>query len=140
MKPTTLKILFCAILTGVCMWGCLPPMHTEAVGSSSPRSSRWPAVRAAFIKQNPSCAACGRNRPLQVHHMIPFSSDADGDVDGDGITNELDHDNLITLCNGDTCNCHLWIGHAGNWNHYNPNVRDDAARFRVMITGRKPNQ
>ena len=104
------------------------------------RSSKWPAVRDAWIKAHPACAACGSTgkpgKPVQAHHVIPFSVDANGDADGDGIKNELDPENLITLCVdgvGGT-NCHLMIGHSGNFKLHNPQVREDAARFRAMLT------
>jgi hypothetical protein len=38
---------------------------------------------------------------------------------------ELDQTNLITLCMG-TKECHLVIGHGGDFHHYNPNVLGDA--------------
>ena len=133
-----------AILTAMLMltaiaWGCLA--NVDAGALSGPRSSKWPTIQRAFLRSHPECAACGRTGSgLQVHHEIPFHSDGNGDADGDGIINELDEDNLITLCVGDTCNCHLWIGHAGNFKTYNPNVREDAKRFREMIRNRKPNE
>lgn len=106
------------------------------------RSTHWPAVRDAWIKAHPECAACGAKaktgKPLQCHHLIPFSVDANGDVDGDGVPNELDPDNLITLCVdgvGGT-NCHLMIGHSGNFRCHNPNCVRDAKRFREMLKGR----
>ena len=84
----------------------------------TPRSSKWPAVRKAFVKSNPYCAACGTTKELEVHHIIPFHIDA---------SRELDTANLLTLCQ----DCHFYIGHLKDWNRYNPQVRDDAlALFR----------
>ena len=39
---------------------------------------------------------------------------------------ELDPNNLITLCMG-KLECHLQLGHLGNFKFYNPNIRKDAA-------------
>lgn len=109
---------------------------------TQPRSPKWAAVRDAYIAAHPTCAACGskakRGCPLQAHHIIPFSVDADGDADGDGVSNELDPDNLITLCIDGVghSDCHLLIGHGGNFRCHNPNVVRDAKRFREMLSGK----
>lgn len=109
-----------------------------ASGASEPRSPEWPRVRADYLKQHPECAACGwkgigkTRSGLQVHHVIPFGVDANGDVDSDGVVNELDPDNLITLCGPEHRNHHLDIGHGGNYRCRNLNCREDAERFRKM--------
>ena len=82
------------------------------------RSSKWFEVRDLFVKSNPTCAACGGNIKLQVHHMQPFHLHPEL---------ELDSTNLITLCESGT-KCHLEIGHLGNWKNFNPNVVQDAAK------------
>lgn len=81
------------------------------------RSSSWRKVRAKHIKQNPTCAACGRKEGLEVHHVIPYHIDN---------TKELDPDNLITLCGK---YCHFVFGHYMYWKSWNENVREDAARY-----------
>ncbi len=131
-------ILTTLLIFSALVYGCLPT--TETFGASAPRSSQWPKVRAAYLAEHPRCEACGGREGLQVHHVLPFKAAGDADEDGDGVTNELDPDNLITLCTGDTMNCHLWLGHAGNFKTYNPCVREDAARFRDMIACRKANE
>ena len=105
------------------------------------RSSQWPKVRAAHLAAHPVCEACGskgsKRKPLQVHHIIPFRVAGQADADGDGLSNELDPDNLITLCIDGVghCDCHLLIGHAGNFKCHNDNVVRDAKRFREMLAG-----
>lgn len=100
--------------------------HTES------RSSHWPKVRAAHLAKHPTCEACGAkakpNKALQAHHIIPFHNDP---------AKELDPDNLITLCIDGVghCDCHLLIGHAGNFKCHNENVLRDAKRFREMLAG-----
>ena len=95
----------------------------------SQRSPKWPTVRAAWLKANPSCAACGTTRKaiLSVHHVIPFHVDR---------SKELDATNLITLCEGQGVNCHLLFGHLMNWSSWNVNVREDAAAWRAKIRNR----
>lgn len=93
-----------------------------------PRSPRWAAVRAEFIAGNPRCACCGGREKLNVHHVTPFHIDP---------SRELDPSNLLTLCEGGNgLNCHLWIGHAGNWAAWNILARADAADFGAMLQKR----
>ena len=138
-RQTHAALLTAMLLLTAIAWGCLADVNAGSL--SAPRSSKWPAVRNEHVRLFPACAACGRiEKGNNVHHEIPCEKDGQGDADGDGIINELDPDNLITLCVGETCNCHLWIGHSGSWKTYNPNVREDAKRFREMIRNRKPNE
>ena len=138
-RQTHAALLTAMLLLTAIAWGCLA--EVDAGTLSGPRSNQWPAVRNAYLRDHPECAACGRTgRGLQVHHCLPVNAFGDKDEDGDGIINELDEDVFITLCTGETCSCHLWIGHCGNWKTYNPNVREDAKRFREMIRNRKPNE
>ena len=86
-----------------------------------PRSSKWPAARASFIKEHQECAACGTREDLDVHHVVPFHVDP---------SLELEHGNLITLCRAD----HLIWGHFRDWKAYNPQVREDAEDYRCRMT------
>jgi hypothetical protein len=88
------------------------------------RSPKWPALSRAWLREFPLCAACGRPHGCVPHHVVPFHADPD---------RELDRDNLITLGESGTLNCHLWVGHAGNWRDWNPSVRMDAAHFAAML-------
>lgn len=87
------------------------------VGVSAKRSSRWPTVEKHFREANPTCAACGGKKNLNVHHCMPFHLDP---------ALELDPTNLITLCMGSK-ECHLHIGHGGSFKQYCPEVRKYAA-------------
>lgn len=81
------------------------------------RSSKWKAVRQAFL-QGKRCAACGGVDYLEAHHIVPFHIDP---------SLELDIKNLIALCDRPgRSNCHLDIGHLGNWKLDNPNVITDS--------------
>lgn len=94
------------------------------------RSSKWPAVRAAYMKGHPVCEACGAKTDLEVHHVVSFHTDP---------ILELEPANLITLCRTD----HLKLGHRcddghTNWGKCeNPNVREDAARALIQRYGPK---
>jgi 5-methylcytosine-specific restriction protein A len=84
------------------------------------RSSHWPVVEHKHLQQHPSCAVCGKRQHIQVHHIIPFHSHPEL---------ELDPANLITLCMG-LKQCHLKIGHGGSFKMYNPHVVGDAMKLR----------
>lgn len=93
------------------------------------RSPRWPKVRAAHVRAFPACACCGAARLLNVHHVLPFHKYPE--------LEERD-DNLITLCEGGLgFNCHLWVGHAGNWRAWNTTVRRDAAAWGLALRSRQ---
>lgn len=92
--------------------------HFRDVGLPK-RSGEWRAVEKHFLETNPTCAACGGKKMLNVHHIIPFHIDR---------KLELDINNLITLCMGKK-ECHLKIGHKNNFRLYNENVRKDAANI-----------
>lgn len=87
------------------------------VGTGAKRSSKWPTVEKHFLTAHPTCAACGGKVRLNVHHVKPFHLDP---------VNELDPNNLITLCMGEK-ECHLHIGHGGSFKQYCPDVRKYAA-------------
>ena len=90
------------------------------------RSPKWSAVRRAFVRANPYCAACGTTRELEVHHIIPFHIDA---------SRELDTANLLTLCQ----DCHLYIGHLKDWTSYNSHARQDAALMLSRFSAKSAN-
>lgn len=90
------------------------------------RSSQWPAARALHLVGHPFCRSCGGKAGLEVHHVVPVHFDP---------SRELDPENLITLCERGPggLNCHLVVGHGGNYQLANPNVHADAARFLAMF-------
>jgi len=92
-----------------------------------PRSSKWKKIREEHLKKQPFCMICGNTKDLVPHHILPFHTDPE---------KELDPENLITLCEG-SFNCHLFFGHLKNWTKYNPNIVEDAKIWREKI-GFKP--
>jgi len=95
---------------------------------SKPRSKEWRSVRAEHLKKYPLCAVCGNYKNVVPHHIVPFHVDP---------SKELDLENLISLCEGDTFNCHLFFGHFRNWTKHNPNVIEDAAEWNKKIKAPK---
>lgn len=90
------------------------------------RSPLWKKVRAEHLTKEPKCRVCEGIKDLTVHHVMPFHLYPQY---------ELDHGNLITLCetkkNG--INCHLAIGHLGNFSSFNVNVNIDAESWQKKI-------
>jgi hypothetical protein len=105
--------------------------HVEAhkVPPGTARSSKWPAVRRAHLKNHPRCEVCGGKKSLQAHHVRPFHLHPQL---------ELDPKNLITLCESeaDGCLAHLMFGHLGSFKSYNIHVREDVAIWRKKIKNR----
>jgi 5-methylcytosine-specific restriction protein A len=98
--------------------------HFRDLSVSAKRSDKWPTVEKHFLQANPKCAVCDGTERLNVHHCVPFHLDP---------TKELDPTNLITLCMGEK-ECHLKIGHCGNFKLYNPNIRKDAALLNTDVS------
>lgn len=93
----------------------------------SRRSSQWPATRKKFLETHRECEACGYKKFVTPHHVLPYHLYP---------ALELDHANLIALCEGPT-NCHLMIGHLKDWKAYNPDVRAHASWLKQQIKNRK---
>lgn len=91
-----------------------------------PRSRLWRRVRTEHLTKNPSCAACGGRRKLEVHHLIPFHLAPEL---------ELEPSNLLTLCERKRLgvNCHLFFGHLGNYRTLNFAARHDAGLFLARL-------
>lgn len=88
------------------------------------RSPEWRRVEKDFLSKNASCAACGKSKRLQVHHVKPFHEYP---------SLELDEKNLIALCMGGK-ECHLKIGHGDDFKARNTTVRPDAAEVLANPT------
>ena|SRR3990167_10635221 len=90
------------------------------------RSPRWRAVRAKHLNMFPTCALCGGDKTIEVHHIKPFSSNPEL---------ELSLDNLITLCESGANGivCHRAFGHLGNYKKNNPLVVADARLWNQKL-------
>lgn len=89
----------------------------EAKTILSARSSKWRTIRNNFLQKNPCCKVCGSTENLIAHHIIPVHIDK---------SKELDENNLMTLCQNKTLNCHFIFGHLLNWTKSNPDVIKDS--------------
>lgn len=94
------------------------------------RSSKWNKIRKEHLKKNPRCVVCNGKKSLEVHHIKPFNSHPEL---------ELDPNNLVTLCENkrNGVNCHLLFGHLGNYRSINPNVLQDVVIWFIKISKRK---
>ena len=81
------------------------------------RSPKWGSVRKEHLKDNPVCAACGRSKKLEVHHIVPVHMDPN---------RELDPSNLVTLCDDP---CHIVFGHLMNYKSWNKDVIEDCSVY-----------
>lgn len=88
------------------------------------RSPKWRTVRQDHLRANARCAACGRTRDLEVHHIKPVHLFPEL---------ELDPNNLITLCSN---SCHILFGHLMDFKSWNPIVRQDCESFEKKIASR----
>lgn len=86
------------------------------------RSSKWESVRKNHLINQPSCRACDGKENLQVHHIKPFHLFPEL---------ELNPSNLITLCEHPDKECHLILGHKGNFKNYNATVLEDVKKYRI---------
>lgn len=91
------------------------------------RSNKWPAVRAEHLRKYPTCAVCGGSKYQEVHHKLPFHLHPEM---------ELEPTNLITLCesNKNGVNCHLFVGHLGNYKSFNVAVDSDASLWLSKLS------
>jgi 5-methylcytosine-specific restriction enzyme A len=98
--------------------------------SVNKRSSSWPKIRKEWLKDHPACALCGGKKKIEVHHKVPFHVEQDL---------ELNPNNLITLCEAKKggVNCHLFLGHMGNYRAFNPDVQSDCERMSKKIFAAK---
>ena len=108
-------------MTPVQAWQLLLDRVQGKAPKGARRSSAWRNVRADYLAEHPACELCGdERRRVEVHHVIPFHVAPDL---------ELDHENLISLCNG-ARGCHLLFGHLRNYQSTNLSVREDAMVWR----------
>lgn len=100
------------------------------------RSPKWPAAERLSLRNQKFCDVCGvamdPKIKVQVHHVIPYHfCILLGRPDL-----ELDQRNLIVLCETEagapSPNHHLRVGHSGDFQSSNINVRNDASKFFRM--------
>jgi predicted TIM-barrel fold metal-dependent hydrolase len=94
--------------------------------AGSKRSSKWDGVRKEHLKNHPICEICEGKARLNVHHIKPFHLHPEL---------ELEPTNLITLCesNSHGINCHLLVGHLGNFKNINPTSVEDSKIWKDKL-------
>lgn len=92
--------------------------------SLATRSYKWSKIRNKHLKKQPSCAACGSSKKLEVHHIKPVHTYPEL---------ELEPENLITLCADP---CHIIFGHLKHWKSWNPDVVVDCEMYLNKIKER----
>ena len=106
----------------------LTSVRDAIAGVEKKRSSLWPTVERRHLKAHPACEACGGTVHLNVHHRKPFHLFP---------KLELEPTNLVTLCMDGDKDCHIKLGHGGNFRAYNPNVDEDIAtvkgNFKLLL-------
>ena len=96
------------------------------------RSHKWATVRKHWLTQHPTCSVCNSTQQLNVHHILPFHTHPEL---------ELDPNNLITLCENYKygINCHLLVGHLGDYKNINPDVLSDAEIWKQKLNKNSKN-
>jgi 5-methylcytosine-specific restriction endonuclease McrA len=124
-KGSSLRVLLRNAALCLFLLGAFYATQTSQELVGQPRSGKWSGVRDAWVKDHPTCAACGVGGLVHVHHIKPFHLYPEL---------ELDRGNLITLCPW----CHYNLGHdpdgywgpeRPSWSKYNPNIRQQAAKW-----------
>ncbi len=93
------------------------------------RSPKWTNVRKEHLKYNATCAACGRDKKLEVHHIKPVHLFPEL---------ELDPSNLVTLCADP---CHVVFGHLMNFRSWNSDVVVDSNVYLNKVNNKpKPRE
>lgn len=96
------------------------------------RSAHWPHVEQMKKRLQPLCQICGTPDCIQIHHVNPFE-DA---VDAGRPELELCLENLASLCETEakesTQNCHLIVGHLGNFKSQNPILEVCLTRWKGL--------
>ena len=95
-----------------------------------PRSSRWSSVRRQHLNLNPTCAVCNTKKNLSCHHLLPYNKFP---------AEELNPENLVTLCESAGMNCHITFGHLGDFKFYNQNALEDIGIWHAKFLLRTPN-
>ena len=101
--------------------------------TQQPLAERGPEVPG----RQPGLRLLRRRDAIQVHHRWPFHDC----VLAGRPDLELDPRNLIALCETErgvaTLDCHLHVGHMGDWKSYNPRVAGDAHICRASPAAKR---
>lgn len=103
----------------------ITPSGRAKLGGAS-RSPHWETFKKEYaVTHLPVCAVCGGTADLNLHHLKPFHVYPEL---------ELDPNNVIWLCNAKQC--HIRIGHLGNFTSINPAGKEDIVIWRDKFRNR----
>ena len=88
---------------------------------------KWEEFEKEYWRKYPEekyCHVCGEKKNVELHHIIPRH------IAPDKI---FDESNLIPLCRHD----HLVFGHLGNFEWWNPHIREDAEMLYNLLQKRR---
>ena len=88
---------------------------------------KWEEFERQYWKKHPEekyCHICGEKKHIELHHIIPRHIDS---------SKIFDESNLIPLCRA----CHFRFGHLGNFEDWNPHIREDAEMMFKLVQDRK---
>lgn len=98
--------------------------NPEALAANTPRNPKFGRAAKLWLKDK-RCIVCGGTIKLQAHHKYPFHLFPDL---------EMDETHWRPLCEGDhRLNCHLLIGHGGNFEGVNPLVDELAGLMHFLL-------
>jgi len=89
----------------------------QLMGAGPPRDPGWSKASKLFLRDHRDCVVCGGPATV-VHHCKPFHLFPEL---------EMDPDNWRSVCEGSVMNCHLCIGHSGDFKAWNPQFDVDSA-------------
>ncbi len=96
----------------------------NATAANTPRDPKFASASKLWLKGK-KCIVCGGTLKLEAHHKYPFHLFP---------ALEMDERFWRPLCEGDhRLNCHLLIGHGGNFEGFNPLVDEMAGMLSFLL-------
>lgn len=96
----------------------------NATAANTPRNSKFEGEAKKWLVGK-KCMICGGTLKLMAHHKYPFHLFPDL---------EMDENYWRPLCEGDhRLNCHLLVGHGGNFEGFNPLVDEFAGLIQFLL-------
>jgi len=98
--------------------------NPSATAANTPRNPKFESASKLYLKGK-KCMICGGTLRLMAHHKYPFHLFPEL---------EMDETHWRPLCEGDhRLNCHLLVGHGGNFEGFNPLVDEFAGLIQFLL-------
>ena len=99
-------------------------LDPDATPANTKRNPKFARVAKLWLKDK-RCIVCGGRTRLQAHHKFPFHLFP---------SLEMDERYWRPLCEGDhRLNCHLLVGHGGDFSGFNPLVDEVAGIMHFIL-------